>query len=228
MCAIFGFSIVGHLPLVLMHTIGIICYFYTWCAWDCRGVELDLCLRLFSEKHRSSFSQSPPPTIIVHKMFPNNNMQKCDSLPRTIFDHRSLLGSWDPGSSTAATLNARRHAALAVLSLRLRAVTVCSKGQFPRYMKVSSLRLEAPFCLTCVLLCELISFCSLSVVFMFSGVCACPHLSPTLCRWSSLPLQWMFGLPLLSFHFKVLHFPSSCSSFYFSVLLCLVRVLSFF
>ena len=159
---------------------------------------------------------------------PKQQHAKCDSLPRTIFDHRSLLGSWDPGLSTAATLNARRHAALAVLSPRLRAVTVCSKGQFPRYMKVSSLRLEAPFCLTCVLLCELISFCSLSVVFMFSGVCACPHLSPTLCGWSSLPLQWMFGLPLLSFHFKVLHFPSSCSSFYFSVLLCLVRVLSFF
>ena len=34
--------------------------------------------------------------------------------------------------------------------------------------------------------------------------------------------------PTPFFHFNVLYFPSSCLSFYFSVLLCLARVLSFF
>ena len=145
---------------------------------------------------------------------------KCDSLPRTVFDHRSLLGSWDPGLSTAATLNARRHAVLAVVSLRLRAVTVCSKGQFSRYMKVfrSSLgnAVQSHLCL------------------LFVG---CFHVFRRLCL--STPLSyflWVVSPPVVVdvrsptpfFHFNLLYFPSSCSSFYFFGPACLVRVLSFF
>ena len=213
--------------MVLLRNLGIVCYFYTWCAWDCKGVELDLCLRLFSEKYRSSFSQGPPPTIIFRKMFRNNNIQICDSLPRTVFDHRSLLGSWDPGLSTAATLNARRHAALAVLSLRLRAVTVCSKGQFPPHMKVFRSSRGA------ALLSPLCPFVGVDSILLFVG---CFHVFLRLCLSTLfIYLLWVVISPVvvdvrsqsfISIHYSlqvlVCHFTSwsclSCSCIFVSCL----------
>ena len=161
-------------------------------------------------------------------MFLKQQHAKCDSLPRTVFDHRSLLGSWDPGLSTAATLNARRHAALAVLSLRLRAVTVCSKGKFSRYMKVfrSSLgnAVQSHLC----------PFVWVDFILLFVG---CFHVFRRLCLSTPLPyFLWVVippvavdvrsPTPFISFQFTIF------SKFLFVILLfgpsCLVRVLSFF
>ena len=104
------------------------------------------------------------------------------------------------------------------------------KASFPRYMKVSSLRLEAPFCLTCVPLCELIPFCSLIgclhvfrrfVLVHTSLLQLCVGSHPSRCSGCSVSQSFHFNSKYYIFQVLVCHFTSS-------VLLCLIRVLSFF